>query len=54
MTRLSGDESNGVYSQTIRFRDDSPTGTYTLWVSRADLPGNKVFDDTPVRITVSG
>lgn len=54
VTRLSGDEFDGVYSQTIRFRDDSPTGTYTLWVSRADLPGNKVFDDTPVRITVSG
>ena len=54
VTRLSGDEFDGVYSQTVRFRDDSPTGTYTLWVSRADLPGNKVFDDTPVRITVSG
>ena len=53
VTRLSGDEYDGVYSQTVRFRDDSPIGTYTLWVSRADLPGNKVFDDTPVRITVS-
>jgi len=54
VTRLSGDDSDGVYSQTVRFRSDSPTGAYTLWVSRADLPGNKVFDDTPVRITVSG
>ena len=54
VTRVSGDEFDGVYSQTVRFRNDSPTGTYSVWLSRTDLLGNKVFDDTPVRITVSG
>ena len=53
VTRISGDEFDGVYSQTFRFYERSPLGTYTIWFSRRDGVGNKDFDQVPVTIVLS-
>jgi hypothetical protein len=53
VTRISGNEFDGVYSQTIRFTDRSPLGTYTLWFSRRDSVGNKSIDESSVHITLT-
>lgn len=45
VTRISGDEFDGVYSQTVRFTERSPLGTYTIWFSRRDDVGNRSIDE---------
>lgn len=44
ITRVSGNEFDGVYSQTIRFTDRSPLGTYVIYFSRHDRIGNRSTD----------
>ena len=53
VTRISGNEFDGVYSQTVRFTETSPLGTYTLWFSRRDSVGNRGIDESSVRITLT-
>ncbi len=53
VTRTSGDEFDGQYSQTVRFTDRSPLGTYTIWFSRLDRVGNRTIEESSVRITLT-
>ena len=53
VTRISGDEFDGVYSQTIRFTENSPLGTYTIWFSRLDTIGNRTIEASTARITLT-
>lgn len=53
VTRTSGDEFDGQYSQTVRFTDRSPLGTYTIWFSRLDSVGNKTIEESNIRITLT-
>jgi len=53
VTRTSGDEFDGQYSQTVRFTDRSPLGTYTIWFSRLDSVGNKTIEESSIRITLT-
>ena len=53
VTRISGNGFDGVYSQTVRFTESSPIGTYTIWFSRRDSVGNRTIDESSVRITLT-
>lgn len=53
VTRISGDEFDGVYSQTIRFYDRSPLGTFSIWFGRRDAVGNRSIDDSGVQIRLN-
>lgn len=51
--RISGNEFDGVYSQTIRFTDRSPLGTYSIWLSRRDGVGNKSIDPVSAAVVLT-
>ena len=53
VTRISGNEIDGVYSQTVRFYDRSPLGTYTVWFGRRDGVGNRSIDQVAATIVLS-
>jgi hypothetical protein len=54
---VSGTAQDGTYEVTLQLSAAAPAGTYTVWLSRADLLGNKVYDaavenGVPVTFTV--
>ncbi len=50
---VSGDEKAGVWQQSFTVNDFAPIGTYTLYVGRSDIYGNRNFTESDIRITVS-
>jgi hypothetical protein len=50
---LNGDDKDGTYTQTFLVNSDAPAGRYTLWSTRADSLGNKVFDQTSFVVEVT-
>jgi|GEM_PF-2569642 len=53
VTRISGNEFDGVYSQTVRFYERSPLGTYTIWISRRDGVGNRSIDQVAATVVLT-
>jgi hypothetical protein len=55
---VSGTAQDGIYEVALQLSPAAPAGTYTVWLSRADLLGNKVYDaavenGVPVTFTVA-
>jgi hypothetical protein len=50
--RISGDEFDGVYLQTFRTTDFTPSGTYWAWIGSRDLSGNRHFSTYPTELTL--
>lgn len=50
---VSGTNRSGTYSQTLKFSDRAPAGSYTLWLSMQDGLGNKVFVPTDAKVIVT-
>jgi hypothetical protein len=53
LTKVSGDDKDAIYSQRFSVHPDAPAARYTLWSTRTDSLGNKVFDQTDVMIEVT-
>ena len=49
---VEGDAQNGVWEQSFTVREDTPSGTYTVWISLGDTLGNRSYQTTSVTITV--
>lgn len=50
---ISGDVKDGVWQQSFTINDFAPIGTYTLYVGRTDIYGNRNFTQSELQITVS-
>jgi hypothetical protein len=50
--RISGDEFDGVYLQTFRTADFTPSGTYWAWMGSRDLSSNSLFSSYPTELTL--
>ena len=53
LTKVSGDDKDAIYSQRFSVHPDAPAARYTLWSTRTDSLGNKVFDQTDIMIEVT-
>ena len=51
---ISGTAQAGSYSQEVTLAAFAPPGTYAIWLSLRDTPGNRTFIDSGVRVTVAG
>lgn len=50
---FNGDSQSGEYKQGHIFSSAAPVGTYTLWLSLLDDLGNKSFESTGRKITIT-
>jgi len=51
---ISGTAQAGTYSQEVSLATFAPPGTYAVWLSLRDTPGNRTFIDSGARVTVTG
>lgn len=51
---MSGTAQEGTYNQEVTLAGFAPPGTYAIWLSLRDTPGNRTFIDSGVRVTVAG
>jgi len=51
---ISGTAQAGSYSQEVTLAAFAPAGTYAIWLSLRDTPGNRTFIDSGARVTVAG
>jgi Ca2+-binding RTX toxin-like protein len=52
-TKLSGNDKDAIFTQRFTVHPDAPASRYTLWSTRADSLGNKVFDQTSIQIEIT-
>jgi len=53
LVKVSGNDKDCVFTQTFTVSPDAPAADYTLWSTRSDSLGNKVFDKTNILIQVT-
>jgi hypothetical protein len=52
-TKISGNDKDAIFTQRFTVHPDAPASRYSLWSTRTDSLGNKVFDQTNIQIEIT-